>query len=66
MKKSKKKSKIKAPPARKLVLRRESIAQLTRAQLDHVAGADQVEDGCSYRPQSCAQSNALDVSCVTV
>ncbi len=58
-----KKSKIKAPPARKLILRRESIAQLTRAQLDHVAGGE--PDGCSYRPASCAHSNVADLSCVT-
>jgi hypothetical protein len=62
-----KKSKIKAPPPRKLVLRREAIAQLTRVQLDRVAGANaDVGDECSLRPASCNHSNFADVvnSCV--
>ena len=62
-----KKSKIKAPHPRKLVLHREAIAQLTRAQLDHVAGAnDDQGGGCSLRPASCSHSNFADVvnSCV--
>lgn len=60
-----KKSKIQAPPPRKLVLRREAIAQLTRVQLDRVAGAD-VDAECSLRPASCSHSNFADVvkSCV--
>jgi hypothetical protein len=33
-----KKFRTKAPPPRKLVLHREAIAQLIRAQLDHVVG----------------------------
>lgn len=60
MKKSK--AKTKAPQPRKLVLRRESIAQLTRAQLDHVAGADLA--GCSLQPASCMHSNLEEISCV--
>lgn len=53
-----KKSKINAPPRRKLVLRREAIAQLTHAQLDRVAGADDgAGGGCSLRPASCSHSN---------
>jgi len=63
-----KKSKIHALPLRKLVLRREAIAQLTRAQLDHVAGAnDDQGNGCSLRPASCNHSNvqqAVGQSCV--
>jgi hypothetical protein len=60
-----KKSKIKALPPRKLVLRREAIAQLTRVQLDRVAGAD-VDGGCSLRPASCNHSNVEQAfnSCV--
>ena len=60
-----KKFRTQAPPPRKLTLRREAIAQLTRAQLDHVAGGDD-DGGCSaFRPQSCMHSNAIDASCVT-
>lgn len=61
-----KKSKIQAP--RKLVLRREAIAQLTHAQLDRVAGAnDDQGQGCSLRPASCSHSNVAEAaanSCV--
>jgi hypothetical protein len=61
-----KKLKIQAP--RKLVLRREAIAQLTRAQLGHVAGAiDDQGNGCSLRPASCSHSNVAEAvanSCV--
>ncbi len=60
MKKSK--SKIKALQPRKLMLRRESIAQLTRAQLDDVAGG--LDGGCSLQPQSCMHSNLDQLSCV--
>jgi hypothetical protein len=56
------KRKTTAPPPRRLVLRREAIAQLTRAQLDRVAGGE--PDGCSLRPQSCGHSNIL-ASCGT-
>lgn len=58
-----KKSKIKALQPRKLVLRREAIAQLTQSQLDRVAGGE-LDGGCSLRPQSCNHSNIADVSCV--
>lgn len=58
-----KKFRTQAPPPRKLTLRREAIAQLTRAQLTHVAGGD--DGGCSaFRPQSCMHSNAIDASCL--
>jgi hypothetical protein len=49
---------------RRLVLRRESIAQLTRVQLDGVAGGD-VGGGCSLQPQSCTHSYAAEAPCVT-
>lgn len=57
------KSRTHAVQPRKLALRREAIAQLTRAQLDRVAGGD---DGvCSdIRPQSCVRSAPVDASCV--
>ena len=46
---------------RRLVLRRESIAQLTRAQLDPVVGGDA---GCSLQPASCTHSFVPDASCI--
>jgi hypothetical protein len=59
-----KQSRTKTPQPRKLVLRREAIAQLTRTQLDRVAGGGD-DGGCSaFRPQSCMHSNAIDASCV--
>jgi len=61
-----KKSRPPAPPPRTLVLRRETIARLTRAQLDRVAGGD-ADGGCSeLRPQSCAHSDAVGASCVVI
>jgi hypothetical protein len=60
-----KKSKPSALQPRKLVLRREAIAQLTRSELDHVVGGDP-DGGCSLRPQSCNHSNLAVASCVAI
>lgn len=62
MKKLKYRTKVTQP--RKLVLRRESIAQLSRVQLDRVAGGDaDAPGGCSLQPASCTHSYALDIVC---
>jgi hypothetical protein len=56
-----KKLKFKTKSPRKLIVRRESIAQLTQIQLDHVAGGSM---GCSLQPLSCNHSDIAGASCV--
>jgi hypothetical protein len=59
-----KKHKTPALPPRKLILRREAIAQLTQAELRNAAGGDLDADCSMYQAGSCSHSNVADAACI--